>query len=1415
LALVTGAAVFAMGLNAAPAGAEIPNANGIGLTPVLGWSSWSSIAHGDTAPAMEAEARAMVTDGLTSAGYDYINTDDFWYVCNGSAGNGATGTGSNGPEVNQWGLWYANSNFPSQGTMPGMEVVANYVHSLGLKFGIYNTPGISYNAVLANTPVEATDQATGQDLGTSSAYTADEIVQEPLYNQENYNCGNGSAGTTPVDDAELNYSSPGAQEYVDSIVNEYGSWGVDFIKFDGIYPQYNADMQAWRTAIDQYAASPGGHKINLDMTEGDLPFGVQSTTYLPEYGDQWETTSDVESSAGSTTAVTNYSNISARFLTVAEWAPYAGIGNGTTAGIGQGSNVQGFNDLDSLEIGVNSGLSVPAEETALALWTIDSSPLIIGTDLRYDIDPFDASLLKNPAILEVDQDSIDAQRIVPPLPSTCTPAATTTCAVPSGTTSQVFGKWEPATGDAIVALFNTSTSATQALSVTASQIGSVIALPASSDYTVQNLITGTTTESSGLFGASVPPEGVAYFKITPVTNPNLAAPLTSLSLSGLAGPLVAGKTYTATESFTNDGPAAESVGFSLPAPSGWTVTPISATSAVGSGQTATATFSVVAPSSAIGTSPTLTGTASYSWLDGTAWQSQSDTTSVTPSVVGSGAAGVVINEVQVQTTSPSQQFVELFNPGSSSVDISGWTLKHDTSSRSTSAVVLATVPASTSLPAGGFYLFGNTAYAGAGTVNQRFTTALSATQDSVAIVNSSGTTVDGVGWGSSVRYFAEGCNAPIAPATAAPGESIVRLPDGQTTGSNCNDFTVTAAPSPGSTNVNEPVLTVTASSGSMNFGGTVPAITPSYSLSPSGSFTLTTSPTCTTTATSSSAPGTYPTSCSGAVDPSIVIDSASYVSGTITIKPVFASGAATTDVVGFPKTFTVTTENYSSPALSESGALPSGVTFTDNGNGTASLSGTPASGSAGTYPLLIEVSNGTSPPLYQSFTLTLLNVAANPSIGDVSGLVTDASSGNPLPNICVYLYAVGGSSASAATCSLTGGSWEFSGLPAGSYDVAFTDPSGMHATQWYTGTSGGSATQAGATAVTLVGGQAIGGVNAAMSLVGWGDVTGTVTNSTSTDLANICVYLVASGLTGNQLTPSYLSATGGWNDITAATAGTCTIANGTYSFYGVPAGSYYVAFADPSGTYATQWYTGSAGGAPSQVLGAPITVPSGEQTVSGINATMSTLGPDSVSGVVTDTSANDLANICVYAYAVGASSATAGSCTIANGTYVIAGLTPGSYDVAFADTNATGVYSTQWYTGSSGGAATQSGAVPVTVPVSGGGVGGVNAAMSLVPYGNVSGVVTDTSANDLANICAYVYTVGGSSPVASSCTLANGTYEFYGLTAGTQYDVSFFDPAYVYTTQWYNGAATQAGATAVTVPAGGHTLSGVNAVMAG
>jgi hypothetical protein len=77
-------------------------------------------------------------------------------------------------------------------------------------------------------------------------------------------------------------------------------------------------------------------------------------------------------------------------------------------------------------------------------------------------------------------------------------------------------------------------------------------------------------------------------------------------------------------------------------------------------------------------------------------------------------------------------------------------------------------------------------------------------------------------------------------------------------------------------------LQVTASSASATYGGTVPAITPSYAGFVNGDTpaSLTTAPTCTTTATSQSAVGSYPSSCSGAVDPNYTIG---YTPGTVTV----------------------------------------------------------------------------------------------------------------------------------------------------------------------------------------------------------------------------------------------------------------------------------------------------------------------------------------------------------------------------------------------------------------------------------------------------------------------------------------------------------------------------------------------------
>ena len=87
---------------------------------------------------------------------------------------------------------------------------------------------------------------------------------------------------------------------------------------------------------------------------------------------------------------------------------------------------------------------------------------------------------------------------------------------------------------------------------------------------------------------------------------------------------------------------------------------------------------------------------------------------------------------------------------------------------------------------------------------------------------------------------------------------------------------------PGTLTVQPAALTITASSGSMTYGASPPAITASYSGFVNGDTpaSLTTPPTCTTTAKSNSPAGTYPTTCSGAVDPNYQI---TYVNGTISV----------------------------------------------------------------------------------------------------------------------------------------------------------------------------------------------------------------------------------------------------------------------------------------------------------------------------------------------------------------------------------------------------------------------------------------------------------------------------------------------------------------------------------------------------
>src|SRR5439155_1291299 len=85
--------------------------------------------------------------------------------------------------------------------------------------------------------------------------------------------------------------------------------------------------------------------------------------------------------------------------------------------------------------------------------------------------------------------------------------------------------------------------------------------------------------------------------------------------------------------------------------------------------------------------------------------------------------------------------------------------------------------------------------------------------------------------------------------------------------------------------------------------------------------------------------------------------------------PAITSGKADTFALGQSGSFTITTSGSPAPALAVSGALQSGVTFFDNGNGTATLSGTPAAGTSGTYSLATTAANGVSSRVTQNVTL--------------------------------------------------------------------------------------------------------------------------------------------------------------------------------------------------------------------------------------------------------------------------------------------------------------------------------------------------------------------------------------------------------------------------------------------------------------
>jgi hypothetical protein len=101
-------------------------------------------------------------------------------------------------------------------------------------------------------------------------------------------------------------------------------------------------------------------------------------------------------------------------------------------------------------------------------------------------------------------------------------------------------------------------------------------------------------------------------------------------------------------------------------------------------------------------------------------------------------------------------------------------------------------------------------------------------------------------------------------------------------------------------------------------------------------------------------------------------------------QPSITSAASASTPMDQPFSFTVTTTGDPTPSLVESGPLPSGLSFTDNGDGTATIAGMAAAGTAGDYPITITASNGLGTPAAQSFDLTVTTATSAPTITSAS-----------------------------------------------------------------------------------------------------------------------------------------------------------------------------------------------------------------------------------------------------------------------------------------------------------------------------------------------------------------------------------------------------------------------------------------------
>jgi hypothetical protein len=347
------------------------NKNWFAVTPPMGWNSWD--CYGASVTELEVRANAeYMAKNLKEYGWEYVVVDIQWYEPL------ASGTEYHNLAplcMDEFGrLIPAVNRFPSSVDGKGFEPLSEYVHSLGLKFGIHIMRGIPRQAVYQNAPIK------GSDFTTRDAADGFNVC---LWNQDMYGMNVSPSASI---DAKL-----AAQAYYNSLIELYNEWGVDYLKVDDLAaPNYRKEeVEMLRKAIDN-----SGRRIVFSASPGDTP--LDCAEHCVENLNLWRVSNDFWD---------EWRLLYKQFGLMKDWNPYMAAGH--------------FPDADMIPIGHlcvrtnaeynptrRTRFTMEEQYTMMSLWAISRSPLILGCELT-DLDEFSLKLITNPEVIKINQYSND------------------------------------------------------------------------------------------------------------------------------------------------------------------------------------------------------------------------------------------------------------------------------------------------------------------------------------------------------------------------------------------------------------------------------------------------------------------------------------------------------------------------------------------------------------------------------------------------------------------------------------------------------------------------------------------------------------------------------------------------------------------------------------------------------------------------------------------------------------------------------------------------------------------------------------------------------------------------------------------------------------------------------------------------